>query len=134
MAPSALHGLFDIQSSSAVTSPPAALQKSDAKIREAPSNLELDNLAFGKIYNGPVDAGIQASKDAPSGTQSPRTPHELEMSRPSSPVGNETVGVVQTWSSEPMNKWRILTCCLLYFANGMNDSGTVPFRSMPILA
>jgi hypothetical protein len=124
MAPSALHGFFDIQSGSAVTSPPAALQKSDAKVREVPSNVELDNLVFGKVYKGPTDGGFQISKEpAPSGRRSPTTPNELEMSRPSSPLRDETVGVVQTWNSEPMNKWRILTCCLLYFANGMNDSG-----------
>jgi hypothetical protein len=45
------------------------------------------------------------------------------MSRPSSPVNHDPVDAVQTWNSEPMNKWRILSCCLLYFANGMNDSG-----------
>lgn len=106
-----------------MTSPPAALQKSDAKGREAPSNVELDNLAFGKVYKGPANAEVQTSKEpAPSGRQSPTTPNELEMSRPSSPVRNETAGMVH-WNSEPMNKWRILTCCLLYLANGMNDSG-----------
>jgi hypothetical protein len=123
MAPSLLHGVFDIHSNSAVTSPPAALQKNNARIREAPSSTELDDLAFGKVYTGPADAVQTPKEPLPSGGRTPRTPNELEMSRPSSPVNHDPVDAVQTWNSEPMNKWRILSCCLLYFANGMNDSG-----------
>lgn len=128
MAPAALHGLFDIQQSSSststpVTSPPAAHQKtkSTVNIKEAPSNIELDNLSFGQRYNGPSPTP-QTPKGF-SGAQTPKTPNELEMSRPGSPTGNEAVPLMQTWNSPPMNKWRILCCCLIYFGNGINDSG-----------
>ena len=29
---------------------------------------------------------------------------------------------VQSWSNPPINRWRVLSCCLVYFGNGMNDS------------
>jgi hypothetical protein len=127
-----MHGFFHIQSGSSVASPPATHQKSNAKVREAPSNVELDSLAFGARYSGPVASG----KDTPKAqVPSPTTPNELEMSRPPSPTRNETVGLVQTWNNPPMNKWRVLSCCLLYFANGMNDSGTlvvyIPVHALP---
>lgn len=113
MASAALHGFFDIQPASAVTSPPAAHRKDISQARHAPSEFELDNLTFGKCYNGPVE----------SGAQTPKTPNELEMSRPPSPVGNDAVPIMQSWNNPPMNKWRILCCCLIYLGNGINDSG-----------
>ncbi|KAF2241064.1 MFS general substrate transporter [Trematosphaeria pertusa] len=112
MASAALHGFFDIQPASAVTSPPAAHRKDISQARHAPSEFELDNLTFGKCYNGPVE----------SGAQTPKTPNELEMSRPPSPVGNDAVPIMQSWNNPPMNKWRILCCCLIYLGNGINDS------------
>jgi hypothetical protein len=27
------------------------------------------------------------------------------------------------WNAEPMTKWRSLCCCMIYFSNGINDSG-----------
>jgi hypothetical protein len=135
MASAALHRLFDIQQPSStstvtppVASPPATHQKNTSIVNEAPSNIELDNLAFGQRYNGPSTAQ-QASKGI-VGTQTPKTPNELEMSRPGSPTGNEAVPLMQTWNNPPMNKWRILCCCLIYFGNGMNDSGRFPSRSL----
>lgn len=123
MASAGLHGLFDIQSGRPVASPPATHQKNNSKIRQAPSNIELDDLAFGKRYNGPSGSGAQTPAEVPSGTQTPKTPHELEMSRPTSPSRNEAVGLMQSWNNPPINKWRILCCCLIYFNNGINDSG-----------
>lgn len=50
------------------------------------------------------------------------TPNELEMSRPPSPKQDEASAVVQTWRNPSMNRYRILTICLIQFANGFNDS------------
>ncbi|KAJ4301586.1 hypothetical protein N0V90_003679 [Kalmusia sp. IMI 367209] len=92
------------------------------RAKEAPSNIELDNLAFGKRYNGPTKSEPQTPKVQSPGIQSPKTPNELEMSRPGSPTENEAVSLMQSWNNPPMNKWRIMCCCLIYFGNGINDS------------
>lgn len=44
------------------------------------------------------------------------------MSRPPSPKMEGAVDVVQTIWNPSMNKWRVLGACLIFFANGMNDS------------
>ncbi|KAF2659162.1 MFS general substrate transporter [Lophiostoma macrostomum CBS 122681] len=120
---SALHSLFDIQpASSTVTSPPATHQRSKGHVNEAPSAIELDEYSFGERYNGP-----RTSEERAPGTQTPiepKTPNELEMSRPASPMPNEAVGLMQSWNNPPKNKWRLLSCCLIYFINGINDSVT----------
>ncbi|KAH7130380.1 major facilitator superfamily domain-containing protein [Dendryphion nanum] len=111
MSSASLHGLFDIKSSpNAVASPAATHQKNTATTRQAPSNIELDEYTFGKVYNGP--------------TADAQTPNELEQSRPTSPARDEGVGLIQRWNDPPINRWRLLSCCLIYLGNGMNDSAT----------
>lgn len=131
MASAAL-GFFDIQpSSSTVTSPAATHQKTNSQTKHAPSAIELDEYTFGKRYNGPSDvpSGAQTPTELPLGMQTPietvipMTPNELEMTRLPSSKRDEAVGVMQSWNDPPMNKWRILSCCLIYFRNGINDSG-----------
>jgi hypothetical protein len=60
----------------------------------------------------------------PSGTQPPLTPSELEMSKPATPRHNEDDGVeaMQSFSNPPMNRFRMLSVCLLNFGNGLSDS------------
>ena len=63
----------------------------------------------------------------PLGAQTPRTLSEIEMSRPATPrglQGNEEDGVeaMQSFSSPPMNRFRVLSVCLLNFGNGLSDS------------
>jgi hypothetical protein len=124
MAATATLGFFDIQKPTAVTSPPATHQKPPKK---TPTTIELDQLRFGKRYNGPSETGTPVVH--PSGTQSPvepaapMTPNELEMSRPPTPKQDEAVGMMQSWNSPPINRWRLLSCCFMYFVNGINDSG-----------
>lgn len=133
MAPS-IHGLFDIHSSSKpVTTPPAAHPKWKDQGRQTPSSLKLQDYTFNNRSDGPSDASssariptelpiyVDSSKDKDTG----RTPDDLEMSRPPSPVGEDATAQMQRWNDPPMNKWRVLSCCLIYFGNGMNDSGMV---------
>ncbi|KAF2273501.1 MFS general substrate transporter [Westerdykella ornata] len=61
---------------------------------------------------------------APLPSDRSRSLHELEMSRPPSPTMEDTFSQMQTWNDPPVNKWRILSCCLIYFGNGLNDSAT----------
>ncbi|KAH7089181.1 major facilitator superfamily domain-containing protein [Paraphoma chrysanthemicola] len=129
MSSAALHGIFDIQSTSNVTSPAPTYQKSK---KGAPQSLkdvgilpdiELDAITSGKDHDQSGTSEQHAyQQTGPSGAQTPKTPNELEMSRPPTPRRDDAVGLMRTWNSPPMTKWRILCCCLIYFANGMNDS------------
>jgi hypothetical protein len=125
MSSSAFHGLFDMRPSSSVASPAPTYQKGDNK---APASLrdvcilpdiELDTISPSKSRTEDVAPGKHAS----TGAQTPKTPNELEMSRPPSLRREDAVGLMRTWNDSPMTKWRILCCCLIYFSNGVNDSG-----------
>lgn len=125
-----LHNLFDIQPASKVASPAPTYQKST---KQAPQSLrdvgilpdiELDQITSGKSRNGQYTPG-----QATPGAQTPKTPNELEMSCPPTPRRDDAVGLMRTWNSPPMTKWRILSCCLIYLANGMNDSGILETQS-----
>ncbi|KAF9739365.1 hypothetical protein PMIN06_000935 [Paraphaeosphaeria minitans] len=127
MASAALHGIFDIQQSSSpsnstppVTSPPAIHQNTASVVKEAPFNIELDDLAFVQRHNEPFSstAAPQTPKGF-SGAQTPKTPNDLENE---GGEGSGAVPLMQTWREPSMNKWRILCCCLIYFGNGINDS------------
>ena len=95
---------------SPITGPPAAVCKSSP-----PTALELDDINWGNRLNGPPIP-------TPTGSQTPKTPSELEMSSPPTPHGEQAAVVVQTLTSPPMNKWRLLSCCCMCFANGCQDS------------
>jgi hypothetical protein len=125
MSSSAFHGIFDIHHSSStspvdkITSPPATHQKTKAA---PPSPVELDELTFGARYNGPdLKSGSQSPIEHEPPT--PISPNELEMSRPASSRRDEAVEMMQSWNNPRMNIWRIASCCLIYFGNGINDSG-----------
>jgi hypothetical protein len=77
-------------------------------------DIELENIQWeGRSTNHPT-----------SGAQTPRTPNDLEMSRPASPTVNEMDGVdaMQSFSNPPMNRFRMIAVCLLNFSNGMSDA------------
>ncbi|CAG5163727.1 uncharacterized protein ALTATR162_LOCUS6530 [Alternaria atra] len=123
---SAFHSLFDMQPTSKITNPEPTYQKSKGKAPQALDDVgvlpdvELTDFASSKTDNG--RQGLVSEFDMPKGTQTPITPNELEMSRPATPNREEAVGRERLWNAEPMTKWRILCCCLIYFSNGINDS------------
>jgi hypothetical protein len=125
MSSSAFHGFFDIKHKSstpttdAITSPPATYQKSKPVL---PGPIELDELTFDARHNG-LDLKSSAQTPMQPEPQTPVSPSELEMSRPSSPRRDEAVEMRQSWNNPRMNIWRIASCCLIYFGNGINDSG-----------
>jgi hypothetical protein len=84
-----------------------------------PDPIELDNLEWGKKLNGPSTPGSVPA----SGYQTPQTT-DLEMSRPPSPTNEELGGVaaMQSFSNPPMNRFRMLSVCLMNFGNGLSDS------------
>ena len=55
-------------------------------------------------------------------TQASKTPAELEQSQPPTPLGHDAVNLVPTFWYPRMNRWRYVSACLEYFANGLNDS------------
>lgn len=109
--------MFDIQSV-APTNPGPTYQKTGKQphIGVLP-DVELESIKPGKSSDAYFD------QQPRPGTQTPKTPNDLEASCPSTPMRDEAVGLVQTWNNPPMNKWRILCCCVIYFGNGLNDAG-----------
>ncbi|KNG51613.1 mfs general substrate transporter [Stemphylium lycopersici] len=122
----ALHSLFDIQPASHITNPEPAYQKNKDKSPQSPRHVgilpdvELEFFAINKDDNDRQPSGSKHS--AQDGTQTPKTPNELERSRPATPNRDDTFPRERLWNDDPMTKWRILCCCLIYFCNGINDS------------
>ena len=116
MATSFAATFFDFEPHAKVTSPPPAVQK-------APTALELDGLTFGTRYNGPNTPGSITS----FGTQTPRTPNELESNPPTPTRARSTTRgaptrVVQSLKFPPGNLHRFLNSCLISLVLGLNDS------------
>lgn len=129
MTPSTFHNIFDIHPASKVASPQPTYQKSKNK---APENerdigllpdIELNHFASVARHNHTKSADPSTPEHQnPNGAQTPNTPNELEMSRPPTPRMEEAVSQIRTWNADPMTKWRILCCCMIYLSNGINDS------------
>jgi hypothetical protein len=118
------HSFFDIQPASQIANPEPTYQKSSDK---APyhvgilPDVELESFAINKDGHGCQSSTSKQSSH--NGTQTPKTPTELEDSRPATPSHDDGFARERTWNADPMTKWRILCCCLIYFSNGMNDAG-----------
>lgn len=133
MSSAGVHGFFNIKADPKVTSPQPTYQKDKSGSKPPQSlndvgilpDMELESLASGKNHGITKAPGSQTpATENPPGVQTPKTPNELEMSRPPTPRRDDAVGLMRTWNSPPMTKWRILSCCLIYLCNGINDSGT----------
>ena len=129
MSTQAFGAFIDVESSSSgneeLYEAPIAPQKAAARkylpqAGEAPDPLELDNLQWGAKLNGPSESGTAT----PAGYQTPIMPNDLELSRPSSPATNENdrVDALQSFASPPMNRFRMLSVCMINFGNGLSDS------------
>jgi hypothetical protein len=99
---------------------------------QAPDALELDSLEWGAKPKGPsctvtsksgtvTPSGAQTPR---TGTHTPRTPNDLEMSRSASPSQDEQDGVdiIQSFSSPPINRYRMISMSLTNLMGGLNDS------------
>lgn len=105
---------IDVESSDNPVLPPKAL----ARTYSVQDPIELADITP-KHHEPPMPENA-----TPLRTQTPPTPSELEMSRPATPRQdeNEVVEAMQSFSNPPMNKFRLLSCCLLNFGTGLNDS------------
>ena len=104
---------------SPITGPPASLQQ-DSRLRNATSGYELNEIANGS----PIPQKT-------SGIQTSETLNDLETNNPPSLAAGDTTNVVQTLTNPPINKWRLLSCCFMCFANGLNDG--VPGALIPYM-
>ena len=118
MASTSIGALIDIDSSSHITDPPAVLRKDPHGLPDLPTAYELDELNRANHNDGP------SIPPTPSGAQTPRTPSALQHSRPPSPdYGDiDAVDVVQSWNNPPINRYRLLSACLMNFLGGLNDA------------
>jgi hypothetical protein len=97
---------------------PVAPQKALPRLYSVQEPIELADISTN--HKGPTAPG----NTPPLGTHTLPTPSELEMSRPATPRQNEDDGVeaMQSFSNPPMNRFRMLSVCLLNFGNGLSDS------------
>ncbi|KAG8527584.1 uncharacterized protein KY384_007737 [Bacidia gigantensis] len=113
---SSIGALVDFQRCKPITDPPVALSKDTFALPDLPTAFELDEINSHQLLNG---TSIPAT---PTGAYTPSTPSELEESGPLSPDQDEATEALQTLSSPPINKYRVLAACLMNFGNGLNDS------------
>ena len=111
---------------------PTAPQKAVAKNYHAvplspgplsPDAIELESFQWGTQSGAATPSGYQTP--AHGQKTPPINPRDLEMSRPASPTnGNEENGVeaLQSFSSPPINRYRMLAVCMCNFGNGLSDS------------
>lgn len=100
---------------------PSAPEKARSRVYHSvhsiPDPVELDNLQWGTKLNGPSESGTAS----PSGYQTPRYT-DLE-SRPTTPRNvQDSADALQSFSNPPMNRFRMVSVCLMNFGNGLSDS------------
>ncbi|KAJ5370835.1 uncharacterized protein N7496_006927 [Penicillium cataractarum] len=117
MASSRLRAFIEIDSSSQMSSPPAAVQK--YKQGASPSTYELDEIQPQQTSK----VGAKSVKPSTSGPSTPTpTPSVLENRLPTPPANDVTEWATDLTVMSWKTKWRLLGCCLINFGNGMNDS------------
>jgi fucose permease len=110
---------IDIESAPVIVEgPPAVYHKDNIP---APSPIELDEFVWGPGYTR-LNVPIEGTQTPKSGTQTPLFNNEFTISRPPTPRQYGAADIALSWSNPPKNRWRVLSCCLVLFGNGMNDS------------
>jgi fucose permease len=124
MASQSFLSLLDIESGIKPLEP--THQRAVQSVEHSPSPLELDQLQWGVLYTGPSDPealpGIANPIDEITHPQSnPETPAAIDITQIQAFQEEIESNVPQSWSYAS-NKWRVLSCCVLLFNNGMSDS------------
>jgi len=116
-----------------VAPPPAAKTKDRSpaiELQNIDNNLDHGRIRTSSLPDSPAGSQtpLEACTQPQTGSQTPRTPKDLEATMTSF-QGGETnaTGLVPSFLFPAMNKWRVLCACLTYFGNGMNDSGKSSF-------
>jgi len=128
--------LFDIEPSSSESSSNIDIQHDGPSGCEMTAMPTMQHESLREVPNRPksaitrpstyheVDRVVVSADNADDADVVPKTPAELELSRPSTPRhGSANVAqALQRWDNPSMNKWRTLAACLFCLANGCNDS------------
>jgi hypothetical protein len=103
--------------------PIIAPQKAHAKVYHSVPTPREDGIEFlhkdARPKSPGADAGTLPSEDSQVNQR-----NDVEMSRPSSPIDADGDGfsAMQSFSNPPINRFRLLSVCLLNFAGGFNDA------------
>lgn len=120
MTTAALGAFITLHESQPITGPPAVLHRDPREQRTPPSN---DTGDYRPSSPGDGYAGRTGYVLPDDGFNTSAMTNDLEMRRqPLSVASEETTDVVQTLSNPPMNKYRLLSACLMNLGNGLNDS------------
>lgn len=116
MASHAFGAFINLDQTSPITEPPAALPKPPQASSFAPPDLELNQSSTDGRDNGLSEPANPDSAPAPISR------NELGKTLPSAHQIEDATDAVQTLSSPPINRYRLLSACCMCFANGLNDS------------
>ena len=108
-------------------SPPALHTKEHhagpASKPESTVDIELQSIHSPAQQPSPKPSSIKITPvlETPS-PATPKTPSQLEHSRPSSPHQDRTTDMVQSFWNPYVNRFRVVACCLMLIGNGLNDA------------
>ncbi|KAJ5159999.1 uncharacterized protein N7482_007003 [Penicillium canariense] len=128
MAPASLGAFIEVESSSHISRPPATVRKDKQGISRPPSEYRLSEIQHQQGSTG-IAEPVKPSTVSPS-TPTP-TPSVLENRLPSPNTDDVTEWAADRSATSWKSKWRLLSCCLINFGNGMNDS--VPGALIPYM-
>ncbi|KAJ6119712.1 hypothetical protein N7523_003992 [Penicillium sp. IBT 18751x] len=117
MASSSSRAFIEIESSPHVSTPPPAVQKDNQGIALCPLGHEMNEVSPQNSSHLPSDPVTQLR----TGASSP-TPNVLESHLPKAIADEAAEWAPDRTSASWRTKWRLLSCCLINFGNGMNDS------------
>lgn len=115
MTTSSFGAFLGIDEISPISDLPAVLPRGPQGISSGPTAFELDQLTWASRYNGPPNPTSFTF-------HKPNPPNGPDMGSGPSLNNEDTADVVQTLSNPPINKYRLLSACLMCFGNGLNDS------------
>lgn len=114
-----LAALLEVESSQTVLSPAAAIPGATRR----PTEYELHELRRSKSPRvGEVQEPSRASQTQPDLEGSPSTPGPPNVEDNTYDYEPATAELVSSLSNPPRNRWRFASACLMFLANGMNDS------------
>lgn len=110
-------GVLILHEISPIPGPPAVLHKDSRELRFTPHSASELEARSNDGHTGQIQQVVPNHGSSPSATTD-----DLEMRGLPDIIGEGAIDVVQTLSNPPMNKYRLLSACLVLLGNGLNDS------------